>query len=211
MARQAVFDLRGDSRRMMEHQWLQEGEWLREYVPTWRLVRFEGLPRPYPTAGQAWAAIGRFVVRIPLYLVLVFFIVMLMSEGGGEPSGSGRKGPPVVVWGEGLQCRAGSLAVPALRRRGVWALTDRRVAFLGIRGRTYSKLFSSNPEPDAEAEEYRPVRVETVAEFPVGEWSYEGTVERTRRTRVLKRVKPAGPYHRIVFADGSGIDIRKRR
>lgn len=49
----------------------------------------------------------------------------------------------------------------------------------------------------------------TVAELPAVEWRYEGTVEHTRTTRMLKRVKTIDSYDRIVFTDGSDIDVRR--
>ncbi|HEX2143380.1 MAG TPA: hypothetical protein VHG10_02615 [Glycomyces sp.] len=204
----AAFDLRRDGKTLLEREWLQEGEWLRECAPSWRLPVFDGIPKPHPTAGQAWAAVGRFIVRIPLYL-FVFWIVLLAAESGGDVGTSSSRRPATVVWGDGLATKAGGLATPALRRRGIWALTDRRVAFLGVRARTRSRLFSTAPTPGGPHEDYRPVPIETVAEFPAGEWRYEGTVERTRTTRFLKRAKPIGSYDRIVFTDGSGIDIRR--
>jgi hypothetical protein len=197
-----VFDLRRDGKTLLEREWLQEDEWLRECVPSWRLAAFDGVPKPHPTAGQAWAAVGRFIVRIPLYL-FVFWIVLLIGDAG--PSSPRR--PAAVVWGDGLATRAGSLAAPALRRPGIWVLTDRRVAFLGVHARTRSRLLSAAPAPGEPHEDYRPVPIETVAEFPAEEWHYEGTVERTLTTRILKRANPIGSYDRIVFTDGSGIDI----
>ncbi|MCC3763886.1 hypothetical protein K3N28_12510 [Glycomyces sp. TRM65418] len=203
-----VFDLRRDGKTLLEREWLQEGEWLRECAPSWSLTAFEGIPKPYPTAGQAWAAAGRFVARLPVYL-FVSWVVLLAGESGGDVGTSSPRRPAAVVWGDGLASRAGSLAAPALRRPGIWALTDRRVAFLGVRGRTRSRLLSAAPTPRGSHEGYRPAPIETVAEFPADEWAYAGTVERTRTTRLLKRTKSIGEYARIVFADGSGIDVRK--
>lgn len=211
MTRPGTFDLLRDSRTLLEREWLRPQERLRKHAPTWRLVRFEGIPRPRPTAAQAAMAVGRFIVRIPLYLFLAWIIVLAMESGGGDLEKPRRRTPMVIVWGQGRDSRAGSLATPALRRRGIWALTDRRLAFLAVRARTSSKLFSTEPlrGNDAHAE-YRPVPIETVAEFPADEWRYEGTVERTRTT-LRGRVKPVGRYHRIVFADGSGVDLFRYR
>lgn len=203
-----VFDLRRDGKTLLEREWLDEGEWLRGYAPSWGLAAFEGVPKPSLSAGQAWAAIGRFIARAPLYL-FAFWIVLLVAESGGDAGTSSPRRPAAVVWGAGLTTTAGSLATSALRRPGIWALTDRRVVFLGVRVRTRSRLFSTMPTPGGPHEDYRPVPIETVAEFPVSEWRYEGTVERTRTTRSLKRTKSIGRYDRIVFADGSGIDIRQ--
>ncbi len=203
-----AFDLRRDGKTLLEREWLQEGEWLRGCAPAWRLAAFEGVPKPSPTAGQVGAAVGRFVARVPLYL-FAFWVVLLVAESGGDAGTSSPRRPAAVVWGQGPGSRAGSLAVPALRGPGMWALTDRRVAFLGVRARTRTRLFSVAPAPGGPHEDYRAAPIETVAEFPAGEWRYEGAVERTRTTRFLKRTKVIGRYDRIVFPDGSGIDIRR--
>jgi hypothetical protein len=205
-----VFDLRRDGRTLLEREWLQEGEWLRSCAPAWRLPVFEGVPKPSPTAGQAWAAACRFVARVPLYL-FAFWLVLLVAESDGDVGTSSPRRPAAFVRGGGPVSRAGSLAVPALRRPGLWVFTDRRVAFLGVRARTRARLFSSAPAPGGPHEGYRSVPIETVAEFPAGEWRYEGPVERVRTTRFLKRTKVVGQYDRIVFPDGSGIDIRRDR
>jgi len=204
-----TFDLGRDSKTLLSEQWLEEGEWLRACVPTWSLARFEGVPKPHPTAGQAWAAVGRFLLRIPVYL-FVAWIALLFMESGADLEAPKRGRPAAFVWGGGRDSQAGSFATPALRRRGIWVLTDRRVAFLGVRARTTSRLFSEEPVRGKAHKDYRPVPIETIAEFPAAEWRYEGTVERTRTTRFRKRVKTVGKYHRVVFADGSGIDVFRR-
>lgn len=58
-----AFDLRRDAKTLLEREWLEEGEWLRSYAPVWGFPAFDGTPKPRPTAGQAWAAVGRFLKR----------------------------------------------------------------------------------------------------------------------------------------------------
>src|SRR5690606_41852462 len=84
-------------------------------------------------------------------------------------------------------------------------------ACLGVRARTRARRSGCAPAPGGPHGGDRSVPIETVAGFPAGEWHYEGPVERVRTTRFLKRTKVVGQYDRIVFPDGSGIDIRRDR
>lgn len=213
MGRMSTFDLKRDSRRALEREWLRGGERLIEQVPVWRLPQLRGIPKPPLTFGRAARTAGRAIARLPLYAV-VGALVALSDAGGDiavkEPT-SGPRRPAVVISGDGRGSIAGRLVAPSLRDRGIWALTDRRLAFLTVRGRTYSKFFSSDPAPEGPAE---PVdhqgALETVIEIPAGAYRYDGKVDGMRTTRVTRRAKPTGVYHRVVFEDGSAIELRSR-
>jgi len=48
-----------------------------------------------------------------------------------------------------------------------------------------------------------------VLEIPREQYAYDED-HRFRKTRMLRRTKPAGLYRRITLADGSGVDLRRR-
>lgn len=204
MGRTPAFDLKRDGKAMLREQWLVPGERLRGYVPVWKIVELDGIPKPAPTVDQVARKTLFVISRIPIYLLIAWLLALAGDAGG---AGSSRRRPPVVIWGDGARSLAGRMVTSALRSRGIWVLTERRMAFLRIRGRTYSKLFSSDPEGGDKAEPLPPVPVEAVVEIPSTEWRYEGVVERTRRRRLTGRTRIVGRYHRIVFPDGSGLDV----
>lgn len=199
--RGSTVDLRRDGEAILRGQWLQPGERLIAHVPVWRLPYLEGIPKPRRTGEQIRAALVRGLLGWPKYLLIGVFMIF-MAEGitpGGE-----RKGPPVMIKGPGPGSDAGRIVGPALRGRGLWALSDRRLAFVVIRGRTYAQLFSSDPQRGSTDEPHRPVPIETVFAVTADRFRREGKVESVKGT------KPVGTYERIVLADGSSVELRCR-
>jgi hypothetical protein len=82
------------------------------------------------------------------------------------------------------------------------------LAFVAVEGRTYGKFLSGSGKPSTFT---GPVPIRTLVEVRDTHYTYEGEVDRLRRTRILRRCKPAGAYRRISFADGSGVDLRRYR
>jgi hypothetical protein len=216
MPRNPRFDLKLDSPGMLERQWLEPGERTVDWIPMWKLPAFEGMPKPPWTADQVmrriakvmWLTLAWIVGSVVLLIVLAFLADGLSGASGG---GSGRrkvKGPDVVLRGQGRESVMGRLVTPALRGRGLWVFTNRRIAFVAVEGRTHGRFLSGNGEPGVFAE---PVPIRTVIEVREPDYRFEGDVDRVRKTRILRRSKPAGVYRRISFPDGSGIDLRRYR
>ncbi|MEV3938312.1 hypothetical protein AB0K52_20340 [Glycomyces sp. NPDC049804] len=216
MPRTPRFDLKLDSKGMLERQWLEPEERLIDWIPQWKLPDFEGIPKPPWTSEQvvrrtakiAWLTLVWIVGSVVLLIVLSFIAEGLSGADGGSGGGKKLKGPNVVLHGEGRDSMLGRMATPGLRSRGLWVFTNRRLAFLVVEGRTYGKFLSGSGKP---SEFDQPVPVRTVLEVRDARYEFEGDVDRLRRTRILRRFKPAGVYRRITFADGSGVDLRRYR
>ncbi|WP_100446268.1 hypothetical protein [Glycomyces xiaoerkulensis] len=196
-----AFDLRRDGERMLHRQWLRPGEHLVAQVPLWGLPHLDGVPRPPRTRSQRWSLLRRILLGWPKYLVLG--VLAAVMADGFTPGGGTAKGPPVMIKG-GPGTEAASLVSPALRDRGIWVLTDRRLAFVTVRGRTYSRVFSTDPEPGEPDRPHRPVPIETPASAPADRFRHEGKRAET------KGGKAAGVYDRVVFGDGSTVALRSR-
>lgn len=215
--RSPKLDLMRDARRVLEPNWLRPDERLIEFAPVWKLPVLEGVPRPpWPPeqlAKRILTVVGTVLLWIVGSVVMLALLVFLAeglsgaSAGGDVPSKQKRtKGPAVVVHGHGNNSDAGRLLTPALRRRGWWVLTNRRLAFVAPTGRSYSKFWSgSGPKTKIDGR----IPVDTVLEVREGRYTCE-EVHRTRKTRILRRTKPAGLYRRMLLSDGSGIDLRRR-
>lgn len=209
----AVFDLKRDSIALLRGQWLEEGESVVAWTPVWRLPRLDGIPAPAVPVGHALRVTARIAAKLPLYAIIGIFALWALGESGGGTAsvgGGGAKGPAVVVRGQGRDSMAGRLVTPALRARGIWVLTDRRLAFVAIRGWVYSKAFSNDPSTEEEKRRLPPVPHDTVFYARSGAYRYEGKIKRTRRTRLTRREKPAGRYHVVAFPDGSTVELRVR-
>jgi hypothetical protein len=212
VAKDPAVDLTRDAQRLLGAGWLEPGERLIEATPVWRLPALEGIPKPpWPSLGKRVAKVVGLTLLWIVGSVVVLIVLLLLADGlggGGGESGSTRtKGPAIVLHGKGRDSLAGRLVTPAIRRRGWWVFTNRRVAFVAPRGRVSAKFWSgSGPENEFTG----PVPLDTAAEVRDTAYTYEGDVDRVRRTRILGRRKPAGLYKRIRFADGSGIDFRRR-
>jgi len=209
-----VFDLKRDSIALLRGQWLEEGESVVAWTPVWRLPRLDGIPAPGIPVEHALRVTARVLAKAPLYAILGVFVLWALGEaGGGNASaggGSAAKGPAVVIRGQGRDSLTGRLVTPALRARGLWVLTDRRLAFVAIRGWVYSKTFSNDPETGDEERRLPPVAHDTVFYARSRAYRYEGLLKRTRRTRLTRREKPAGRYHIVTFTDGSTVELRAR-
>lgn len=217
MPRNPRFDLLLDSPGLLERQWVEPGERVIDWIPQWRLPVFEGVPRPPWTAEQVLQRIAKtagLTLAWALGSVVLLIVLAILADGlsgaslGGGGSGKKLKGPNVVLRGQGRDSVMGRMVTPALRCRGLWVFTDRRIAFVAVEGRTYGKLLSGNGDPSEFTE---PVPIRTLIEVRDTHYRYDGEVDRLRRTRILRRFKPAGVYRRISFADGSGIDLRRYR
>jgi hypothetical protein len=216
MPRNPRFDLQLDSPGLLERQWLEPGERTIDWIPQWKLPEFEGVPRPPWTAEQVLRRVAKVVALTLAWIVgsvVLLAVLAILSDGlsGGSADGSGRpklKGPDVVLRGKGRGSVMGRLVTPELRCRGLWVFTDRRIAFVAVEGRTYGRFLSGSGSPSTFTE---PVPIRTLFEVRDTQYEYEGEVDRLRRTRILRRFKPAGVYRRIAFADGSGIDLRRYR
>lgn len=211
--RPSKLDLKRDAQRVLQEHWLRPGERLLEAVPVWKLPALDGIPNPGWTAGQLAKQVVKVVGLALLWIVfsvLIAIVFVALADGitgsGGDSGKPKRiKGPGVVLRGEGEGSAMGRLVTPALRRRGWWVLTDRRVAFVAVQ-RSYGKFWSgSGPETKIDG----PVPLETVLEIPRQQYAYDED-HRYRKTRILRRTKPAGLYRRITLADGSGVDLRRR-
>jgi hypothetical protein len=201
---------------MLERQWLEPGERTIDWIPQWKLPVFDGVPRPSWTADQVlrrvakvlWLTLAWIAGSVVLLIVLAFLADGLSGASVNGPGGKKVKGPDVVLRGQGRESVMGRLVTPAMRCRGLWVFTNRRIAFIAVEGRTYGKILSGNGDP---SEFTGPVPIRTVIEVREPDYEFEGDVDRLRRTRILRRFKPAGVYRRISFADGSGVDLRRYR
>ncbi|GAB3656342.1 hypothetical protein GCM10028833_31880 [Glycomyces tarimensis] len=197
---------------MLEREFLEHGERLYEWVPVWhRLPVLEGIPKPRRTVSEAAAALPRAIGRLLMRTVgiVVVIIVVFMAESGDVGSGVGRS-PSIVARGQGERSQVARAIAPALRRKGVWVLTDRRLAFVEVRGRVWGEWISSEPGKNASAERYPSVEAAVLVEIPAEQFVFEPRIERTRKRRITGRRKHVGYYRRVVFPDGSRIDFRKR-
>jgi hypothetical protein len=212
MPRNPRFDLKLDSPGLLERQWLEPGERLIDWIPQWKLPVLEGVPRPWWTADQVlWRiakTLGWIVGSVFILIVLAFLADGLSGASVDGGSGQKVKGPNVVLHGKGRDSVMGRMVTPALRYRGLWVFTNRRIAFIAVEGRTYGKFLSGSGDPSEFAE---PVPISTVIEVRDTHYEYDGEVDRLRRTRLLRRYQPAGVYRRIAFSDGSGVDLRRYR
>ncbi|MFC3493322.1 hypothetical protein [Glycomyces rhizosphaerae] len=216
MPRTPRFDLKLDSPGMLERQWLEPGERLIDWIPQWKLPAFDGIPRPPWTFEQVawriakflWLALAWIIGSVIILIVLAFLAEGLSGASVDGPDGRKLKGPNVVLRGQGRESILGRMVTPALRCRGLWVFTDRRIAFIAVEGRTYGKFLSGSGKPGEFAE---PVSIRTLIEVRDNQYQYDSEVDRLRRTRILRRFKPAGVYRRIAFADGSSIDLRRYR
>lgn len=217
MPRNPRFDLKLDSPGLLERQWLEPGEKTIDWIPQWKLPVFEGFPRPPWTAEQVWRRIGKVAGLTLLWIVgsvVLLAVLAILADGMSGASldgGSGNKkskGPNVVLRGQGRESVMARMVTPALRCRGLRVLTNRRIAFIAVEGRTYGKFLSGSGKPSEFTE---PVPIRTLFEARGAQYRYDSEVDRLRRTRILRRFKPAGVYRRISFSDGSGIDLRRYR
>ncbi|MFG3342553.1 hypothetical protein [Glycomyces sp. NPDC048151] len=216
MPRTPKFDLRLDSPGLLDRQWLEPDERVIDWIPQWRLPVFDGVPKPPWTGEQVLRRTARVALLTLLWIVgsvVLLIVLAVIGEGlsgasSGGPDGKKTKGPDVVLRGRGRESMMGRMATPALRCRGLWVFTNRRIAFIEVRARTCGKFLSGSGEPNEYTE---PVPIRTLIEVRDAQYEYEGEVDRLRRTRILRRYKPAGVYRRISFTDGSGIDLRRYR
>ncbi|MEU5155345.1 hypothetical protein [Glycomyces sp. NPDC021274] len=215
MPRNPRFDLQLDSPGLLERQWLEPGEKTVDWIPQWKLPEFEGVPRPPWTIEQVLRRVAKVLWLTLVWVVgsvVLLIVLAILADGlsGADAGGSGKKvkGPNVVLRGKGRDSVMGRLITPELRCRGLWVFTNRRIAFVAVDGRTHGKLLSGSGDPSTFTE---PVPIRTLFEVRDPQYRYEGEVDRLRRTRILRRFKPAGVYRRITFADGSGIDLRRYR
>jgi hypothetical protein len=217
MPRNPRFDLKLDSPGMLERQWLEPGERTIDWIPMWKAPVCEGVPKPPWTADQVlrriakamWLTLAWIVGSVVLLIVLAFLADGLSSSSASGPEGRKVKGPDVVLRGQGgRESVMGRLVTSALRSRGLWVFTNRRIAFVAVEGRTHGRFLSGNGDPSEFPE---PVPIRTVIEVREPNYRFEGDVDRVRRTRILRRSKSAGVYRRISFLDGSGIDLRRYR
>ncbi|WP_205326021.1 hypothetical protein [Glycomyces sp. YM15] len=201
---------------MLERQWLEPGEKTLDWISQWKLPAFDGIPKPPWTAEQVWRRIGKVVGLTLAWIagsVVLLIVLAFLAEGLSGASvdgGSGKKlkGPNVVLRGQGRDSVMGRMVTPALRCRGLWVYTNRRIAFIAVEGRTYGKFLSGSGQPSEFTE---PVPIRTLFQVREPHYRYDGEADRLRRTRFLRRFKPAGVYRRISFADGSGVDLRRYR
>lgn len=138
MPRTPKFDLKLDSPGMLERQWLESGERVIDWIPQWKLSSFDGIPRPPWTFEQAARRIAK-VLWLTLAWILgsvaILIVLVIISNGlsgasrDGGSSGRKQKGPNVVLRGKGRQSIMGRMVTPALRCRGLWVFTNRRIAF----------------------------------------------------------------------------------
>ena len=217
-----AFDLKRDSYALLRFQWLEAGEKLIAWTPVWRMPRLDGVPRPPVPLSYALRKLGGVLWRVPLFVILGALALYALGEsgGGGDLGGGGgggpkrkyRKGPPVLIRGEGAGSAAGRLVSHALRSRGIWVLTDRRLAFVTIRGRTCSKLTSTEATPDDRRRRPEaPVPVDNVVEVRSDGFQRVLAREVRLRTRLLRRTVTVGVYDSAVFPDGSGVAFRRTR
>lgn len=210
MASGPVLDLARDAERVLAAGWLEPGERILEWTPSWKLPAAEGIPKPpWPSLPKRIAEVAGLVLLWIAGSVVVLVLFLLLADGlsGGEDgSGKRARGPAVVLHGKGSGSAMGRLAVPGLRRRGWWVFTNRRIAFVAPDARSHAKFWSgSGPETELDG----PVPLDTVLQVREGGYTCD-EAHRTRTTRILRRTKPAGLYRRILFGDGSGIDLRRR-
>lgn len=215
MPRTPRFDLTLDSPQMLDRQWLEPGETLTDWIPMWNLPVFEGIPKPRWTFEQIAWRVAKILWLTLAWIagsVVLLIVLALIGEGldGGSGDGSSDKvkGPDVVLRGRGRESVMGRLVTPAMRGRGLWVFTNRRLAFVKVESRTYGKYLSGSGKP---SEFPQPVPIRTIIEVRDTQYRYESEVDRLRRTRILRRVKPAGVYRRVSFSDGSGVDLRRYR
>ncbi|SDD48148.1 hypothetical protein [Glycomyces harbinensis] len=210
-AKTRYFSLRTDVEPLLKERLLWPGERLLNFRPINGDDTSPGLQgfSPPLTGGQRLLKVLGYV-GIGLLFVLIFPILIYALEGVGSSSKDdgrdSRRRRPIYAWGDGAASAAAKAVLPTMQRTGVWVVTDKRLVFVALNGR----FTALAPHQTGEAgREPGPIEVETVVEMVAGRFAYQGQVERTRTTW-LRREKPIGPYHRIAFPDGSGIDVRHR-
>ncbi|MCD0442426.1 hypothetical protein LO763_02150 [Glycomyces sp. A-F 0318] len=210
-AKTRYFSLRTDVEPLLRERWLRPGERLLDFRPVEDTGTAPGLRgfSPPRTAGQRFLRVLGYIGLALLFVLIVPILVYALEGLGGaeDDTKDSRKRRPLYAWGDGAGSAAAQAVLPTLRCTGVWVLTDQRLAFVAVQGKTTLTA----PHETGEADRLpRPVEIETPVALPSHRYAYEGKVERTRTTALLRREKPVGTYHRIAFADGSGIDMRHR-
>lgn len=209
-AKTRYFSLRTDIEPLLRERWLRPGERLFNIRPVEDTGTAPGLEgfSPQRTGGQRFLRVLGYIGLALLFVLLVPILVYALEGLGGaeDDAKDSRKRRPVYAWG-GAGSAAARAVLPTLKRTGVWVLTDQRLAFVAVRGKTTALAPHETGESDRLPDS---VEIETPVELAADRYTYQGTVGRTRTSAVLRREKPVGTYHRVAFADGSGIDVRQR-
>jgi hypothetical protein len=205
------FSLRTDVEPLLRERWLHPGERLVDFRPLEETGTAPGLEgfSPQRTAGQRFLRVlGYIGLGLLFVLIIPILFYALDGAGGAEDEAKDyRRRRPLYAWGDGAASAAAQAVLPTLKRTGVWVLTDRRLAFVALHGKTTATAPHETGEGDRRP---GPVEAETLVELDADRYAYQGSVERTRTSAVLRREKPVGAYHRIAFPDGSGLDMRHR-
>ncbi|GIG71147.1 hypothetical protein [Phytomonospora endophytica] len=191
-----AFDVARDARWVLHEQWLRPGEGLEAFAGVTRARAYTDVPGLAEDGRPESAWILR-AIKAVLRVAGIMFVLALI--GDGQPPGRRRRNARAVVRGPGPDCEAVRIARPGPVATGVWALSDQRLAFLEV-----DEVPGTEIATTGGYHKPAPVTVKPRVEVPANAFRYEGVVDLPEQ-----RGKPSGKYHRVVFGDGSGVDIRE--
>lgn len=203
MSKQKV-SLPKDAHRVIAESWLQPGESVITYRSTHSHTFYFDVPGRKRN-GKRWWPTWRDALYFPVYLLRILLMIVLTLLLEGDPSGPNprKRYTGFFAWGKERDCQAALIGVGDNDVHGLWILTDRRLALLTVNPtRSQQRRLSADSlHPD------QPWDVLVHTEVPGREFTYQGRVVRHRPYRRQNKQKELGNFHRIVFRDGSTMDI----
>jgi len=184
-----------DARWVLHEHWLRPGEGLDIYAGVTRVRCYTEVPGLLDDGGVPPVWIVRALKAVARVVGIVFVLALL---GDGQPPGKRWRNARAVVRGPGPDCEAVRITRPGPIGMGVWALSDQRLALLEV-----AELPGADHATTGGYHKPAPVAVTSLFEVPASAFRHEGVVDLPQ-----SRGKPSGKYHRVVFPDGSGVDIR---
>ena len=203
MSKQKV-SLPKDANRVITETWLQPGESVITYCPSRGHTFYFDIPGRKHN-GKHWWPTWKDALYFPVYLLGICVIIVLSLLLQGNPSGPNprKKLPGFFAWGKERDCQAALVGVGDNDGHGLWVLTDRRLGLLTVNPTRSQRRRLSADSPRSPHE--WDVLVHT--EVPGREFTYQGPVVRNRPYRRESKQKQLGKFHRIMFRDGSTMDV----
>lgn len=193
------FDVTRDCRWALQKEWLNQQEQLIAYAGVDLGKTYVEVPGHYRDGRPYGNLIIKSIKALGWGIVYGLFFWLIADNYSGRSVD--REAPPVVVWGSSSVSQA--LPTGLYQARGVWAISDARIAFLQIEDTTTSTEHSTDGGMKPS-----PVRLTPI--FEAKDFRYRGRIERSRHTRFTKQLKWSAEFHRVVLNDGSGVDLLVR-
>ncbi|HEY1179015.1 MAG TPA: hypothetical protein VGF17_22915, partial [Phytomonospora sp.] len=168
-----AFDVARDARWVLHEHWLRPGEGLEAFAGVTRTRAHTDVPGLAEDGRVAPPWILR-ALKAALRVVGIMFVLALI--GDGQPPGRRRRNAPAVVRGTGPDCEAVRLARPGRVATGVWALSDRRLAFLEVQELPGTEIATTGGYHKP-----APVTVDPQVEVPATAFRHEGVVDLPER------------------------------